>query len=237
MVTAVTAPAVGPCPPRELEEREGSRRSRPARRSRCGHGANGGPVPTMRAGRAGRVTAVTPGTEVTAEPIGGHGCHGGHGPLGDRAGGPDGAGRDDFCDHGDHGAHAGHSGHGAIAEPPCGARTPHSNHGSRPPSERIRLRPAGGAPTTLPERADTFMRGVEAPSYLSPENSHVIESLSNRRQKGKNLSVMVPTFLRLIEARVWAEVRVEVHLRLPLHALAEAGPSGPRASRPGSASD
>jgi hypothetical protein len=24
------------------------------------------------------------------------------------------------------------------------------------------------------------------PSYLSPENSHVIESLSNRRQKGEN---------------------------------------------------
>jgi hypothetical protein len=63
------------------------------------------------------------------------------------------------------------------------------------------------------------MTGVEAPLYLSPENSHVIESLSNLRQNGGKLSVTVPTFLRLIEACFRAEARVEDHLRLPLHVL------------------
>jgi hypothetical protein len=77
--------------------------------------------------------------------------------------GPDGAEQDDSCDHGDHGDHAGHGGHGAVTaltgrvastmEGPSdrgGARTPRSDPGSGPPSERNRLRPAGGAPTTPP---------------------------------------------------------------------------------------
>jgi hypothetical protein len=85
---------------------------------------------------------------------------------------PDGAGHNDSCDHGDHSDHGGHGGHIAImermrlarritattsvlaiAEAPCGARTPHSDHGSGPPSGRNRLRPAGGAPTRPPGRA------------------------------------------------------------------------------------
>jgi hypothetical protein len=135
-VTAITAPVVGPCPPYERDKREGS---------------------------------------VTADPPGGHDGHGRNCPLGHRAGGPDGAGQDDSCDHGDHGDHGGHGGHGSvtvrtkrasrvtgltatrrvlvIAEAPGGARTPHSDPGSGPPSERNRLRPAGGAPTTPPGRA------------------------------------------------------------------------------------
>ncbi len=120
--------------------------------------------------------AVTAGTDVTAEqPPGGHDGRGRHRPLGHRMGGPDGAGQDDSYDHGDHGAHGDHGGHGghgghctvtarskparrvtatrtvlAIAEAPGGARTAHSDHGSGLPSERNRLLPARGAPTTPP---------------------------------------------------------------------------------------
>jgi hypothetical protein len=111
------------------------------------------------------VTAVTASTEVAAEsdPPGGHDGHGMHDHLGHRAGGPDGAGQDNSCDigaHGDHGAVTARTKRArrvmvtrrilAIAEAPGGARTPRSDHGSGPPSESNRLRPAGGAPTTPP---------------------------------------------------------------------------------------
>jgi hypothetical protein len=73
-----------------------------------------------------------------------------------------------------------------MAEAPGGARTPRSDPGSGPPSERNRLLPAGGAPTTPPGRAGgqksgriemllrTFRLGHEGQSFLR-----------NRRQKGE----------------------------------------------------
>jgi hypothetical protein len=67
------------------------------------------------------------------------------------------------------------------------------------------------------------MKGVEAPSYLSPENSHVIESLSNRRQKGGKLSVTVPMFLRLIEAPFLADASLEASASRALPQLVPQG--------------
>jgi hypothetical protein len=131
-------------------ERGGSPRSQPPRRSR-GHG----PAQSLRrrwarAHRAG----VTNG-----KGHGGHGQHGGHGrhgSLGHRAERSGRAEPDDSCDHGAHGDHADDAGSRrsgrdlAIAEAPGGARTPHSDPGSGQQSERNRLRPTGGAPTTPP---------------------------------------------------------------------------------------
>jgi hypothetical protein len=125
---AITATAVGPCPPYERDNREGSRRSRPARRSReartpwpsCGATWTG---PSKMIPAITTITAITPVTAVTARSRRERSVH-----AGSRRSGRD----------------------LAIAEAPGGTRTPRSDPGSGPPSERNRLRPAGGAPTTPP---------------------------------------------------------------------------------------
>ncbi len=74
-----------------------------------------------------------------------------------------------------------------IAEAPGGARTPRSDPGSWQPSERNRLRPAGGAPTTPPGRAgkNRTRRNAIAHTWLLTHEGQSF--LRNRRQKGENI--------------------------------------------------
>ena len=59
-----------------------------------------------------------------------------------------------------------------MAEAPGGARTPRCDPGSGPPSERNRLRPAGGAPTTPPGRAGGQKTGRNEMPLLTFRLSH-----------------------------------------------------------------
>jgi hypothetical protein len=118
---------VGPCPPYKRDKQEGSRRSRPERRSWEARppwppcGAT--PARTGPSKTIPAITAITPVTAVTA--VTARSWRGARRVT---------ATRRDL----------------AIAEAPGDARTPRSDPGSGPPSERNRLRPAGGAPTTPP---------------------------------------------------------------------------------------
>ena len=92
-----------------------------------------------------------------------------------------------------------------MAEAPGGARTSRSDPGSGQPSERNRLRPAGGAPTTPPGRAGGRAKNRtkrNAITHLSPGSRGPVFFLRNRRQKGKDSAVTVPAPYRLTGARL-----------------------------------
>ena len=90
-----------------------------------------------------------------------------------------------------------------MAEAPGGARTPRSDPGSGPPSERNRLRPAGGAPTTPPGRAGGQKSGRNEMPLRTFRLSHESQSfLRNRRQKGKDSAVTVLAPYRPTGARL-----------------------------------
>ena len=91
-----------------------------------------------------------------------------------------------------------------MAEAPGGARTPRSDPGSGPPSEKNRLRPAGGAPTTPPGRAGGQNQDETKchSTHLAPDSREPVFFALLAPKGGKYSDVTVPTPYRPTGAQV-----------------------------------